>query len=143
MESRLVDFRKYSSKEKGRAELTLPLNNLHNLIEIRIYLLTFNFTPFSWSVNKIKVTNIYPFTLISGDLESSMSRLAKEAISHSEIPLHVRNKFDVVPYLSKSFWISSALEVVCNASINKSRAFCGERLSAKMAPASLSVLPPP
>jgi hypothetical protein len=46
-------------------------------------------------------------------------------------------------YLSKSFWISSGLAVVWSATMSRMRAFCGLRLSAKMAPASLSVLPPP
>ena len=46
-------------------------------------------------------------------------------------------------YRSKNAWIASASDVVCNASIRSILAFCGERLSENIAPASCSVLPPP
>ena len=46
-------------------------------------------------------------------------------------------------YLLNSFCRSVAFEVVCSASMRRILALCAGRLSAKTAPASLSVLPPP
>jgi len=47
------------------------------------------------------------------------------------------------PYRSKNFCRSSCFEVVCITSIARILAFCGGRLSAITAPASLSIFPPP
>lgn len=96
---------------------------------------TWNKISESIGFRDLPAVNIFDYTS-EGTMEKA-GRPSKAA------PPRESNSTACASYRSKNFCNSNGSEVFCSTSIARILAFCGDRLSAITAPASLSVLPPP